>query len=832
MNSLEELNLWNDGLSIDYTDLRIANLTFNRATTENQQVIVNEGSTFISPVGIEIEDVINPSVSLPTYTIDLTNGPTDIDVVWDEIPAGCILTQVTAKIWRISGITTVDDWNIVKNPRIELPGGLPESYFGTFVYTSTISYINGNSGPETKSWLINTVVLNVDILNQPLETVYKQNSSNAVDYPPTIAFDDNWPGAIWTLVGTPDTISSIENWTSTSSLGGTFTVNNTTKVFTIVGTTPQVNEYVNNLRLESNFLTLDFIVTYVVTNNIDSITDSKIQTFRNSNILYLSNPTQTTQFYQEDGDYFDVNGTPTITDLAYTGDRDYILEIVSSDPDAIVDMTAEPNDPLIEGGTSNFDPITKILTIQGSKIEVNNRLLTFKFKVIGDYEENFVFSYSVLTPQFYTATKLQNIVCNSNDTEVSNLSITREYIGNQENLIFSANTPQVIDFDTTPSNTYGFTLNCSFGEWSLNGTTISNPVSFSGTREQVNSVLSEVRFYPNLNFSSNGTFTYTHIKNGVSVFTNNIALNGTAGTYIEKEINFLVSQTWTPSLADVKYAKVIELLVVGGGGGGSTDGGGGGGGQVKYSSTEFNLENQTYTITIGVGGATANIAFNGGNSEAFGITAFGGRGGDGVNGGGSYAPNGTFFNGGTGGGWMSSGAFDGDDGVCGGGGAGSGGALPYGLKYTNGTQPDNINAFLPYVQNTSKTPASGGGGIGAVVGSRWQINYPADPLTERTGSSYGSGGVGGNYSPDSVLASTGFNFKFTDTDGISRDFGNAAQVLDFSSILQQAGATDYVVEGVRRPEVAGQGGGGGARQTAYPGAQGGSGIVRMYLIGK
>ena len=45
------------------------------------------------------------------------------------------------------------------------------------------------------------------------------------------------------------------------------------------------------------------------------------------------------------------------------------------------------------------------------------------------------------------------------------------------------------------------------------------------------------------------------------------------------------------------------LVVAGGGGGGSTTGGGGGGGEVLYGATIDIVPNQTYTVTVGGGGA-------------------------------------------------------------------------------------------------------------------------------------------------------------------------------------------------------------------------------------
>jgi hypothetical protein len=80
----------------------------------------------------------------------------------------------------------------------------------------------------------------------------------------------------------------------------------------------------------------------------------------------------------------------------------------------------------------------------------------------------------------------------------------------------------------------------------------------------------------------------------------------------------------------------VEYLIVGGGGGAGTDmGGGGGGGGFLTGTTSVTA--QTYTVTVGDGGASSAAAYaqpandgaNGGNSSALGLTAIGGGGGGG-----------------------------------------------------------------------------------------------------------------------------------------------------------------------------------------------------------
>ena len=92
--------------------------------------------------------------------------------------------------------------------------------------------------------------------------------------------------------------------------------------------------------------------------------------------------------------------------------------------------------------------------------------------------------------------------------------------------------------------------------------------------------------------------------------------------------NFVVSGAGSTGL--------VEYLIVGGGGGAGSDmGGGGGGGGFLTGTTTVTA--QTYTITVGDGGASSAVAYaannangaDGGNSSALGLTAIGGGGGGG-----------------------------------------------------------------------------------------------------------------------------------------------------------------------------------------------------------
>ena len=122
-------------------------------------------------------------------------------------------------------------------------------------------------------------------------------------------------------------------------------------------------------------------------------------------------------------------------------------------------------------------------------------------------------------------------------------------------------------------------------------------------------------------------------------------ITGGAGSYAVPDGDDCVITVTQSGTLHVTGSGTIDVLLVGGGGGSgapfdnSTDlfgSGGGGGGGVVYQ-TGIAVTEGSYAITVGAGGAgggemksnkgTGGPASNGGNSIAFGITAYGGGAG-------------------------------------------------------------------------------------------------------------------------------------------------------------------------------------------------------------
>ncbi|MFA5795456.1 MAG: DUF2341 domain-containing protein, partial [Candidatus Brocadiia bacterium] len=184
----------------------------------------------------------------------------------------------------------------------------------------------------------------------------------------------------------------------------------------------------------------------------------------------------------------------------------------------------------------------------------------------------------------------------------------------------------------------------------------------------------------------------------------------------------------------------IQVLVVAGGGGGGRYGGGGGGGGVIYNAS-YAVSVNSYTVTVGAGGAGwVGDAQSGGNGANGSNSVFGSLTATGGGGGGNY---GTPLNN------NSAGASGGSGGGAGRNGTKSGGAAnPPGQGYAGGGTSGG------YTTNRG----GGGGGAGAVGAAG--------------DSSNGAGGVGLSYSISGIATFYGGGGSGSQLDGVTLAGGN------------------------------------------------------------
>ena len=384
---------------------------------------------------------------------------------------------------------------------------------------------------------------------------------------------------------------------------------------------------------------------------------------------------------------------------------------------------------------------------------------------------------------------------------IENLT-ARAYTGNNENNIFSSDTPIIGDSNPSTTSTFDVVLTSSLGTFSTSSTTVAvSPFTITGSLTSVNSALANVKFYPTAGTSSNGTFTFQVKKDTVSQATRTVNLTGTAGTYSTTVTSYTTTTIFTPSNGDVLYG-LADILLVGAGGGGITGGGGGGGGGVK-EITNQSISYTTYTLTVGDGGLanntyaetvppTNNIDGNsGGNTSAFGFTAIGGLGGKlpytntaGASSGGDSGypssagattrntgsnnstfttPGGAFLGGSGGGAGAGSNGVAPDNSIGGHGGNGGDGIQSSitgtSIYYGGGGGGHGANGVQAYIGGSRGSGGAGGGGFGG-------LSYYNGTTTAITGAANGSantgGGGGGGHA---FYASSGFTGSRTSGNG-------------------------------------------------------------------
>jgi len=635
MNSLEELNTHSATTLPDYTDLRPARLVFDKTTpTVGLTITRNQGESQDALVGIEIDDVINYDLMTSYYEIDIS-ACVGASISWSTVPVYMTVTNPSTGVYRISGFRSPQDWLDVRDPSVLLP----YEYFGTFSYSSKISYTPFSTGVAVeKTWSVAETINDVTTLTATSDFFWNISASQIITGTPTVV-NEMAPTRVYTLTITPSSGTSITSMSSTGT-GGSSTFNATSKVLTLVGTRDQVNSRLAQITLVANTTSQNYTMTYQISNNQNGDVDTKTQSMKCANIRYLGLLSTPTITYDEDTDKA-VSGGPQVTDIDYDGSGTYTMTITGP---GVKTLSATGS-----GGSATFNSTTKTLSIVGTRTQVNSYINNITFRALPDYVSSFDLTYTIRTPRNVTQAKAQAFIVGSTHAELSGLDIQRYYAKNTGTYIFgnttyvpvgggtatlAQSTPSITDVDTT-GVTYGFTISASSGNFSVDGYTMSSSYSFTGTRAQMNSQFAAVRYYANKDATSNSTITYTQFKDGNTQFTQNFTLQSvnTSGTTYTKNYSFTSSQTWNVPIEARLYSITASVFLVGAGGAGTVGAGGGGG---QCLSTSITLVDSSYPITIGSGGtpvysfnldASSYAVMRGGTTSAFGLSAVGGYGG-------------------------------------------------------------------------------------------------------------------------------------------------------------------------------------------------------------
>lgn len=212
----------------------------------------------------------NSPPSAASYTVNVSSIP-GATVNWTTVPSGTTVTNPSAGIYTISGIDTVAKWNTVKSPQVRLPN----AFFGSATFTSTLSYPMP-TGTTSRSWNTNATITNQEAFSAFTTTCpyFPGTNSSLFDYVPRI-IDDGNQTPTWTVVMTPSEASNISSWYYSVTGGGTASVNATTKVLTISGTKTQVNLILDSLGFTPNPIQdFEFTLAITASNNLNSETAS------------------------------------------------------------------------------------------------------------------------------------------------------------------------------------------------------------------------------------------------------------------------------------------------------------------------------------------------------------------------------------------------------------------------------------------------------------------------------------------------------------------------------------------------------------------------------
>lgn len=275
-------------------------------------------------------------------------------------------------------------------------------------------------------------------------------------------------------------------------------------------------------------------------------------------------PATTWSYVQNDSGT--IVGAPNIIDSP-PGTPSYTLTVTPSDI-SVVNLLQSFG----SGGSSTFNSSTKVLTLAGTKDEINSHLNSIKFTPTADTVENITLAY-VLTnsPSGVVSTEIQTInalaaaftVVNS---YVEDVPASLEYVVVDQSATATNFVISVAQTSPAPA-AYG-------GYFYLNGSNVGNTVAWSGTKTQVNTA--NVYYFPPVDWEGNISLSVSQSKtdrgntivqaSSVSKLLSNTGTNPEitnmiARSYTANTVNNIFSST-TPVLSDgsdVGQTYTIEL---------------------------------------------------------------------------------------------------------------------------------------------------------------------------------------------------------------------------------------------------------------------------------
>jgi hypothetical protein len=261
------------------------------------------------------------------------------------------------------------------------------------------------------------------------------------------------------------------------------------------------------------------------------------------------------------------------------------------------------------GGTSTFNNTNKTLTIAGTKTQVNSHLANIAFTPATNYENDFYFTYGLAVSSGINSSKIQTVYIQNTYPGVANTTPTRYFVSNTpEQTLFSNLVPTITE-SVSGNPIYTVSINGP-GNFGLTETSLQQGYySFSGFKSNINTTLSQLKFWPYKNVSGTQELNIRFLYANSSVMLNQtVAFLGTDRTTSIPGVqtySFTANATLTPTYEQANYL-TANILLVGGGGLNGKYGGGAAGGQVLQENyyTGFSANIQ-YVIIVGAPGEGA-----------------------------------------------------------------------------------------------------------------------------------------------------------------------------------------------------------------------------------
>lgn len=518
VNSLQELNGFSN-LGVPYTDDRPYSIALSSTTASNVSIITSEDVAFNAVSSINITSLL----STPRHIKLIVNvsALAGAVVTWPNAPDSLTVTTLSTGVYQISNIDGVSAWTIAKSPLITLPA----DYNGTWNIQMSLVYPNpaNTANDLTITWYNNITVNNTPEISGVINNVnFDQYETTYIDSYPQI-IDTYASAGTYTVELYPNVSTAVYSMTSNASLGGTGSFNSTTDKYTIQGNYHSVNNRLSSMIFTPELTYAnDFIMNYKIIN------PSSFETVITQN--FKIGKKFPTLIDVEASKYYDQNTTVTFDtspflsdDSAWSPAPTYTITVTPTPTSAINSMSTAGG----TGGTSTFNSSSKVLTISGTRDQINSHLDNLSV-VLNEYAiDTIELVYLITSPggspvsQYLYPNPTEISLINSinqfyvEDTTYYNLGAPKI---SHKNFGIAANTLP-LTLTITPNTAISTNTISTFG--TLGASTSYN----SGTKEyriignvaQINNEVGNIRVSPAVDYNNDFYFTYQLTSNSGNI---------------------------------------------------------------------------------------------------------------------------------------------------------------------------------------------------------------------------------------------------------------------------------------------------------------------------